>query len=78
LESARQWQSKSIEMIFTIGRYPFHPAMKAILAMQGLDVGPCRLPLESLSQSQVASLRESLEEIGFFQWSEDSSKPSDA
>ncbi|GAB5516984.1 N-acetylneuraminate lyase [Rhodopirellula baltica] len=78
LETARQWQSKSIEMICTIGRYPFHPAMKAILAMQGLDVGPCRLPLESLSQSQVESLRESLDAIGFFEWSGDTSKPIDA
>ncbi|MEO9595366.1 dihydrodipicolinate synthase family protein [Rhodopirellula bahusiensis] len=78
LETARQWQSKSIEMICTIGRYPFHPAMKAILTMQGLDVGPCRLPLESLTQSQTDSLRESLKAIGFFEWSGDLPAPSDA
>ncbi|WDQ15079.1 dihydrodipicolinate synthase family protein [Rhodopirellula sp. P2] len=68
LDAARKWQSQSIEMISTIGRYPFHPAMKAILAMQGLEVGSCRLPLESLSPTQTQSLRNELQAIGFFDW----------
>jgi N-acetylneuraminate lyase len=68
LDAARKWQSRSIEMISTIGRYPFHPAMKAILAMQGLNVGPCRLPLDSLSTTQTKSLRDDLQAIGFFEW----------
>ncbi|MFG0266048.1 MAG: dihydrodipicolinate synthase family protein [Rhodopirellula sp. JB055] len=76
LDAARKWQSQAIEMISTIGRYPFHPAMKAILAMQGLDVGPCRLPLESLSSAQAKSLREELQAIGFFDWCRVTAEPS--
>ncbi|TWU18741.1 dihydrodipicolinate synthase family protein [Allorhodopirellula heiligendammensis] len=61
---ARKGQSLSIEMIRTIGRYPFHPAMKAILEMQGFHVGGCRLPQGRLSPSQSDSLRSELSAIG--------------
>ncbi len=64
LEQARKGQSRSIEMIRTIGRYPFHPAMKAILEMRGFSVGGCRLPQGRLSESDADSLRTELEAIG--------------
>ncbi|TWU49232.1 dihydrodipicolinate synthase family protein [Rubripirellula reticaptiva] len=65
VEEARRWQSKSIELIRTIGKFPFHPAMKAILEMRGLKVGGCRLPQGRLSKADAASLRNELEVIGF-------------
>ncbi|TWU39635.1 dihydrodipicolinate synthase family protein [Novipirellula artificiosorum] len=65
IERARHWQSRSIEMIRAIGRYPFHPAMKAILEMRGLSVGGCRLPQGRLSMAETKSLRADLEAIGF-------------
>lgn len=39
---------------------------KAIMKMSGLDCGPCRLPLSTLSDLQEKQLREKLEEVGYF------------
>jgi len=66
LRGARQHQLKSIEFIRTVGRFPFHSAMKEILTMLGIACGSCRLPQRSLSTAEVSSLRTSLEAIGFF------------
>ncbi|WP_417848393.1 dihydrodipicolinate synthase family protein [Thalassoglobus sp.] len=66
---ARRLQALSINMIRTLNQYPFHPAMKAVLGMKGLDVGGCRLPQGRLSDADVESLRTKLTSIGFFEWS---------
>jgi len=67
---ARRLQAQAVWMVRVIYRYPFHPAMKEILKMLGLDFGACRLPQKRLSAEQVASLRRELEEIGFFDWAQ--------
>lgn len=41
-------------------------AGKAIMRMIGLDCGPARLPLRSLSESKATELRSELEKLGFF------------
>ena len=69
LVEARRLQALSISMIRTLNQYPFHPAMKAVLGMKGLDVGGCRLPQGRLSDTDVESLRAKLTSIGFFEWS---------
>ena len=68
LEEARRLQGLSVEMVRTIAHWPFHPAMKEIMTMLGLDCGRCRLPQPQLDESQIKGLREALEKIGFFQW----------
>ena len=68
LDEARRLQGLAIQMIQIIARYPFHPAMKDLLRMIGLDCGGCRLPLPSLSPDDVNQLREQLTELGFFLW----------
>lgn len=68
LTEARRLQSLSIQMIRTINRYPFHPAMKQILAMLDIDCGPCRLPLPPMDAAQVTQLRAELDALGFFDW----------
>jgi N-acetylneuraminate lyase len=68
LEEARQLQLRSVRMIRTMAQFPFHSAMKEVLRMLGLDVGPCRLPQPPLSPADVDSLRAQLEAIGFFDW----------
>jgi N-acetylneuraminate lyase len=47
---------------------PFGPraAQKAIMSMVGLDCGPCRLPLKTLSRENSAALQQKLTTIGFF------------
>lgn len=69
LPEARRLQSQSIKMIRTLCQYPFHPAMKAVLGMKGLDVGGCRLPQGRLTQEQTSTLRKQLDEMDFFAWS---------
>lgn len=69
LAKARQLQALSIRMIRALCRYPFHPAMKAVLAMKGLDIGGCRLPQGQLSTDEASTLKQQLTEIGFFDWS---------
>ena len=68
LAEARRLQSLSIYMIRAINHYPFHPAMKQVLKLLGLDCGPCRLPLPAVEVSQVESLQRELETLGFFDW----------
>lgn len=64
LQQSRHWQMKSVDMVRTLGAFPFHPAMKAILQMQGFDFGSCRSPLGRLSEDQVASLRQQAIRLG--------------
>jgi N-acetylneuraminate lyase len=70
LNDARRLQSLSVNMIRTLNHFPFHPAMKAVLGMQGFNVGGCRLPQGSLSGEEVTTLRAELDAIGFFGWSQ--------
>lgn len=44
------------------------PAFKAVMAMIGLDCGPARPPLRSLSDEQAARLRQELDKLGFFEF----------
>ena len=70
LDEARRLQYLSVQMIRTIFRYPFHAAMKSILTMRGLEMGACRLPLGTMSEEDVESLRKDLDEIEFFDYSQ--------
>ncbi len=75
LHEARRLQLLSVKMIRTIGRYPFHPAMKAVLGMLGLETGGCRLPQGKLPEADIATLQKELEATGFFEWSAAPDKP---
>ncbi|WP_442505238.1 hypothetical protein SH528x_004019 [Novipirellula sp. SH528] len=50
-----------------MNHYPFHAAMKAVLAMRGLQVGGCRLPQGRLDSSETEKLKAELDVIGFFE-----------
>ncbi len=41
-------------------------AGKAIQKMTGIECGPCRLPLRSLSSQEYKNMEKELEEAGFF------------
>jgi N-acetylneuraminate lyase len=68
LETARELQFRSVKMIEVMQRCSFMGALKAIMEMQGLPGGPCRLPLVTLTDDQKSLLRRDLETIGFFDW----------
>jgi N-acetylneuraminate lyase len=66
MKEARQMQLALVEMIRCFLKYPPIPAQRAIMKMLGWDLGPCRLPLISLSMQDTAALQSSLEALGFF------------
>ena len=53
-------------MIAVFLRFGGLPAGKSIMRLIGLDCGPVRLPLQSLSDAQEDALQAELEKIGFF------------
>ncbi|TWU03262.1 dihydrodipicolinate synthase family protein [Neorhodopirellula pilleata] len=65
---ARRLQLCSITMVRVMSKYPFHTAMKAVLGMLGLPMGPCRPPQGRLALAEVEQLRAELTQIGFFDW----------
>lgn len=55
-----------VEVIRVFARYPPIPAQKAIMKMLGWDLGPCRLPLVTLSRENYDKLQQELKELSFF------------
>lgn len=68
LTEAALWQARSVEMIRVVLRYGGLAGTKAMMALIGADCGPPRLPMVPLSPDHLASLRQELEAIGYFQW----------
>jgi len=66
IEQARARQMAAIEMIRCLFTWSPIPTQKAILKLLGMDLGPCRLPLQSLTDKQMAELNSRLEQVNFF------------
>lgn len=67
LVQAREKQRKSIEFISILIRYGGAiVAGKPLMAMIGIDCGPCRLPIKSLSNKEVGQLESDMENWGLF------------
>ncbi len=64
---ARQMQFHLVEMVRCIIKYAPIPSQRAIMKMQGLELGPSRLPLTNLTTQEYSSLKNSLDEVGFFE-----------
>ncbi len=68
LATAKKHQEHSIKFIDILYKYDYLPATKALLEMLGVPCGPARPPLGNLTETARASLKNDLEEIGFFAW----------
>ena len=68
LATAKQHQEHSVKFIDILYKYGYLPATKALLEMLGVQCGPARPPLSNLTEVAKASLKNELEEIGFFDW----------
>jgi N-acetylneuraminate lyase len=66
LAKARQLQFCAVQMVRSIVKCSPIPAQREIMKMIGFDLGKCRLPLTPLTSVQVAELKESLDDITFF------------
>jgi N-acetylneuraminate lyase len=68
MERAQELQLRSVTLVRLLNKYPFHGAVKTILELYGLEAGPCREPLASLTKSQQAQLALELEDSGCWEW----------
>ncbi len=68
LETARREQAKARAFIDVMNRNGGQPAGKAIMKLTGLDCGPTRLPLRTLSGAEQDALRAQLDAVGFFEF----------
>jgi N-acetylneuraminate lyase len=66
LETARALQGKSIDLIKTLGEFGFLAASKYVMAMLGVDCGPVRPPLRSLTLDQRLALWDRLSALDVF------------
>ncbi|HEY8916166.1 MAG TPA: dihydrodipicolinate synthase family protein, partial [Chitinophaga sp.] len=65
IAEAQQMQLHAINMIRCLSRYSPIPTQKTIMKLMGTNLGPCRLPLVSLSAQQEQEIGKYLEEIKF-------------
>ncbi|QNL48283.1 dihydrodipicolinate synthase family protein [Olivibacter sp. SDN3] len=66
LEKAQELQYHLVQMIRAFVKYSPIPAQKAIMQMFDLDMGGCRLPLQGLRDEQKETLKNELDNLGFF------------
>jgi N-acetylneuraminate lyase len=69
LPMAQALQRRAISMISLLQRYGGLAAGKAIMKFIGLDCGPVRLPMRTITAEAERRLRADLEVIGFFEFS---------
>ena len=68
IEKAREKQRKSIEVINILIKYKGALVSgKAIMGLIGIDCGPCRKPLQSLSSNEMKAFENELKDCGFFE-----------
>lgn len=65
-QQAAAIQLHSVNMVRELVKYPPIPAQRAIMKMEGFDLGTCRLPLEPLTVKEANEFKVSLEAMDFF------------
>jgi N-acetylneuraminate lyase len=68
MDGAQAGQARAQEMIAVLHKYRGLAAGKAAMKLVGVDCGPTRLPLRTLSDAETAGLRADLEAVGFFDY----------
>ncbi len=68
VETAKDCQWKSVQMINILASKGYMGCAKKVMAWQGVDLGPARLPQGNPTADQLKDLKSELEAIGFFQW----------
>lgn len=67
-DEARKLQQRAASLIHIVHRHGGACCHKAMMKQIGIDCGPCRLPLVTLSVDEEKALEADLREIGFFEW----------
>lgn len=68
LLTAQAEQARANAMISILLRFGGLASGKSVMRLIGLDCGPVRLPVRSLSEAQETELRSELEKVGFFEF----------
>lgn len=69
MERCRELQHRSHQFCEILGKYRGNlMGGKRMMKFLGLDCGPNRLPLQTISQAEEAAIKEKLEAIGFFNY----------
>ncbi|MBN2279315.1 MAG: dihydrodipicolinate synthase family protein [Candidatus Marinimicrobia bacterium] len=69
LEKARELQLLSVQLIdLLISKYRGQPAFKGIMKLIGLDCGPNRLPLKTLSDRELLEMETDLKTCDYMKW----------
>ncbi|MCA9838194.1 MAG: dihydrodipicolinate synthase family protein [Trueperaceae bacterium] len=68
LETAKHLQAKAAQMVRVLVAHGGNPAIKAMMALLGVDCGGTRLPQKALSGTQLDALKGDMTAIGFFDW----------
>jgi N-acetylneuraminate lyase len=66
MKAASAMQLNAVNMVRELVKYPPIPAQRAIMKMEGFELGRCRLPLVPLTPADEQKFKASLEEINFF------------
>jgi len=66
MAAAQAEQARARELVAVLMEFGDQPAIKAATKAIGIDCGPCRLPVRTLSDEQYERFRAALEQIGFF------------
>ncbi|QEH33872.1 N-acetylneuraminate lyase [Aquisphaera giovannonii] len=66
LIAARELQGRSIDLIKTLRKHGFLAASKAVMGMLGVDCGPVRAPLRSLSLDERVAIYEAIAPLDAF------------
>jgi N-acetylneuraminate lyase len=64
LDEARRLQARSYALVEILVRHGGLPAQKAMMRLAGLDCGPCRLPLRTLTPKQYETMAGELDAAG--------------
>lgn len=68
LSTARSWQAKARELAMVLHEYRDIVGTKAAMRAIGIDCGPVRLPLRSLTEEEYKAFHVRLTDIGFFDY----------
>lgn len=69
LETARQLQQQSIDMIYLLGKYGGIATGKAYMKLVGLDCGHFRLPVKNMNDDMFTAFTSEVERLGFYSYS---------
>jgi len=69
IAAAQKEQARAMELVHVLKSYDVLPAGKSVMKMIGLDCGPVRVPLRTLTDEQCDELHAELQRIGFFTYS---------